>query len=114
MAKQKEKADKVKITENNKSLTDSLANYVDEEGSKDNENCSNTEIVRINISDKPLPKMLSISDIELHLGISQSMVYKLVKTDGFPTIKIGKRILIPEDDYEKWLNKVKGTEIIVK
>ena len=31
--------------------------------------------------------------------------YDIVKSSGFPSIKIGKRYLIPQSEFEKWLEK---------
>lgn len=37
------------------------------------------------------------------MGISLPKAYELVKTPGFPTIRIGARILIPIEAYKEWL-----------
>ena len=43
------------------------------------------------------------------MGISLPEAYELVKTPGFPTIRIGTRILIPVDGFKAWLRtKSKG------
>ena len=36
-------------------------------------------------------------------GIILPKAYELVKTPGFPTIRIGARILIPIEAYKEWL-----------
>ena len=42
-----------------------------------------------------LPLMLSVPDLTEVLGISRAGAYELVKSEGFPTLHIGNRILIP-------------------
>ena len=39
------------------------------------------------------------------MGISLPKAYELVKTPGFPTLRIGTRILVPIDAYKDWLMK---------
>ncbi len=36
-------------------------------------------------------------------GDQPAKAYELVKTPGFPTIRIGARILIPIEAYKEWL-----------
>ena len=47
---------------------------------------------------------MSVQDLALEMGISLPKAYELVKTEGFPCLHIGKRILIPVDAFQKWLN----------
>ena len=39
------------------------------------------------------------------MGISLPKAYELVKEPGFPTIKVGTRILIPVEGFNEWLKK---------
>ena len=38
------------------------------------------------------------------LGLNRNTVYELCKTEGFPCIHIGKRLLIPVDGLHRWVN----------
>lgn len=38
---------------------------------------------------------MSVQELSAQMGISLPKAYELVKTPGFPTIRIGARILIP-------------------
>lgn len=40
---------------------------------------------------------ISVQELSLQLGISLPKAYELVKTPGFPVIRIGTRILVPVD-----------------
>ena len=51
-----------------------------------------------------LPLMLSVPDIASVLGISRAGAYELVHTDGFPSLNIGSRIVIPKDRFIDWIN----------
>ena len=50
-----------------------------------------------------LPLMLSVPDLTEALGISRAGAYELVKSEGFPTLHIGNRILIPKDALIAWI-----------
>ena len=50
-----------------------------------------------------LPLMLSVPDLTEALGISRAGAYELVKSEGFPTLKIGNRILIPKEELIAWI-----------
>ena len=39
------------------------------------------------------------------LGISKSRMYELTRSEGFPSLKIGKRILVPINGLERWVEK---------
>ena len=52
-----------------------------------------------------LPLMLSVTDMAEVLGISRAGAYELVRTDGFPSVKIGTRILIPKDELIAWIKR---------
>jgi len=50
-----------------------------------------------------LPLMLSAPDLTEVLGISRAGAYELVKSENFPTLHIGNRILIPKEDLIAWI-----------
>lgn len=37
--------------------------------------------------------------------ISKSMAYQIARADGFPKIRMGKRILIPKNELEQWMKE---------
>lgn len=45
---------------------------------------------------------MSVQELSAQMGISLPKVYELVKTPGFPTIRIGARILIPIEASLIW------------
>lgn len=46
---------------------------------------------------------MSVQELSAQMGISLPKAYELVETPGFPTIRIGARILIPIEAYKEWL-----------
>ena len=48
---------------------------------------------------------MSVQELSAQMGISLPKAYELAKTPGFPTLRIGTRILIPIDAYKEWLMK---------
>lgn len=46
---------------------------------------------------------MSVQELSAQMGISLPKAYELVKTLGFPTLRIGTRILIPVEAYQVWL-----------
>lgn len=50
-----------------------------------------------------LPLMLSVPDVADVLGIGRANAYELVRSEGFPALKIGSRITVPKDDFISWI-----------
>ena len=51
-----------------------------------------------------LPLMLSVLDVASVLGISRAGAYELVRSDGFPSLRIGSRIVVPKEKFIGWIN----------
>ena len=52
-----------------------------------------------------LPLMLSVQDVSAALGISRAGAYELVKSEGFPAINIGSRIIVPKEEFILWVKQ---------
>ena len=50
-----------------------------------------------------LPLTLSAEDVAQVLGISRANAYELMHSEGFPTLKIGKRMTVPKDKLIEWI-----------
>lgn len=50
-----------------------------------------------------LPLMLSVPDVASVLGISRAGAYELVRSDGFPSLRIGSRIVVPKEKFIGWI-----------
>ena len=52
-----------------------------------------------------LPVTLNATQLAQVLGISRANAYCLMHTRGFPTLKIGKRMMVPKDKLVAWMEK---------
>lgn len=52
-----------------------------------------------------LPLTLTAPEVGEVLGISRAAAYQLVRSDGFPSFKIGTRILVPKDKLLAWIDR---------
>ena len=51
-----------------------------------------------------LPLLLNVKQLANLLGVSDSSVYELIQEDGFPSLRIGKRIVIPKEELRVWIS----------
>ena len=59
-----------------------------------------------------LPLMLSVPEMEAALGISRAGAYELARSEGFPALRIGTRIVIPKDELREWIKRNMGKQEI--
>ena len=52
-----------------------------------------------------LPLLLNTTQLADLLGVSHSSVYELIQEDGFPSLRIGKRIVIPKEELRQWISR---------
>lgn len=57
-----------------------------------------------------LPPMLQAKHVRLVLGLSTGKVYQIMKSDGFPTQRFGKRIMVLKSDFLDWLEQNKNVD----
>ena len=55
-------------------------------------------------SNDQLPCMLNADKIAKYLEISRAGAYELMHSDGFPLIRIGKRMIVPRDKFLQWVD----------
>ena len=51
-----------------------------------------------------LPLMLSVPEVAVVLGISRAGAYELVRSDDFPALRIGNRIVVPKEKFIRWID----------
>ena len=56
-------------------------------------------------------RMFSAHDLTKILG-SRALAYRLFNTEGFPVVRIGKRVLVREDSLDSWLKENEGSTVI--
>ena len=52
-----------------------------------------------------LPITLSANRVAQVLGISRANAYTLMHSKGFPTIQIGKRMVVPKNKLIEWMER---------
>ena len=52
-----------------------------------------------------LPLSLNANDIAAVLGISRANAYTLMHSKNFPTITIGKRMIVPKEKLLAWMDE---------
>ena len=55
----------------------------------------------------------TMSELQTILKIGKNTAYKLVKLKGFPSIQIGKKILISKNELNEWLKNNKNSKIVL-
>lgn len=63
-----------------------------------------TEIITYTSLDQ-LPVAVQAEDIAAVLGISRAGAYTLMRSKGFPTIFIGKRMVVYRDKFIQWMDE---------
>ena len=52
-----------------------------------------------------LPLTLTVPEVGEVLAISRAKAYDLARSEGFPSMRIGTRILVPRDKLIRWIDK---------
>jgi len=52
--------------------------------------------------------MLNANQLAGVLGISRAGAYELMHSRGFPTLRIGKRMMVPKDHLTRWIDQQSG------
>jgi len=50
-----------------------------------------------------LPLSLRVVHVAKVLGLSMNTAYELCHSDGFPCVRVGRRMIIPRAAFQKWL-----------
>jgi len=48
---------------------------------------------------------MSVKEMGAYLGISTGKAYELVKTEGFPIVRVGRKVLISKSGLIRWIEK---------
>jgi len=51
-----------------------------------------------------LPLTLTVPDVSQVLGISLAGAYELVRSEGFPVLRIGSKIVVPKEKFIQWVD----------
>ena len=48
----------------------------------------------------------NVYEVAALLGINLPKAYELARQEGFPAIRIGRRIVVPKEAFHRWLEQV--------
>ena len=51
-----------------------------------------------------LPVALNANQVAAMLGISRAGAYNLMRSEGFPTLRVGNRMIVPKEKLLAWMN----------
>ena len=51
-----------------------------------------------------LPLLLNAETVAKVLGVSPSSAYELLHEDGFPTLRVGSRMVVPKEQFLQWVS----------
>ena len=55
-----------------------------------------------------LPLFLNAATVASVLGVSPSSGYELMHENGFPSLRIGNRIVVPKEQFVRWVEQNSG------
>lgn len=58
-----------------------------------------------------LPLYLNAETISKALGIAISSAYELMHEKGFPSLRIGSRLIVPKEKFRAWVEEKTGGSI---
>ena len=48
---------------------------------------------------------MTVEEMGKQLGVSRVLAYQLANSEGFPAVRIGRRVVIPVAAFDKWLTE---------
>lgn len=45
----------------------------------------------------------TVEDIKKMFDIGTTKAYNIIASDGFPSIKIGRKYIVPKEEFDKWV-----------
>ena len=55
-----------------------------------------------------MPLFLNAEIVAKALGVSPSTAYELMHEKGFPSLRIGNRIVVPKKQFQQWVEEQMG------
>ena len=51
-----------------------------------------------------MPFTLNVNQVAEILGVARNTVYTLMHSEGFPTMHVGRRLLVPKEKLLQWMD----------
>lgn len=55
-----------------------------------------------------LPEFCTLADLSLILPVSRATLYRMAEQKRIPSLRIGRRIIIPREPFKKWIEQECG------
>ena len=55
-----------------------------------------------------LPEFCTPADLSLILPVSKATLYRMAEQKRIPSLRIGRRVIIPREPFKKWIEKECG------
>lgn len=52
-----------------------------------------------------LPDIITVKQLSMYLRISLNATYELMRSASFPTLRIGKRMLVSKENLMEWIDE---------
>ena len=56
-------------------------------------------------------KVYTIPEVATQLGISRAAAYRLAHQQVFPSLTLGRRVLVPKEKFDRWLENGGGQAV---
>ena len=63
-------------------------------------------------SDQSVQKLLTVKDVQYILNVGRTTAYQLMRSSGFPTLRINNRLLVSQEALEKWIQTYSGRQYL--
>ena len=60
-----------------------------------------------------LQKLLTVKDVQSILNIGRTTAYQLMRSSGFPTLRINNRLFVSQEALEKWIKMYSGRQYLI-
>ncbi len=58
-------------------------------------------------------KVLTVKEVAEILRLGKNQTYELMKSNVFPSYRIGNKLFVTEADLNNWLSNIKGRQILL-
>ncbi len=59
--------------------------------------------IKLISSKEELPLFMTVQDVAIVMRINKTKAYELAKSEGFPSMRLGKRIIVPKESFLEWV-----------
>ena len=61
------------------------------------------------LKEEELPLFMTVYELAKVMRVSSRIAYELVRSEGFPSMRLNRRIIIPKREFLKWTETINNT-----